>query len=77
MALDYFQHHTESNFTNTLVKNNSWCINGVTGYEQYYTDIQGFWRDIYNGETFNSDIIEHPENLNFWFDFLDTQGELN
>ena len=79
MALDYFQHHTESNFTNTLVKNNPWCINGVTGYEQYYTDIQGFWRDIYNEEDkcFNEDVINHPENLSFWFDFLDTQGELN
>jgi hypothetical protein len=25
---------------------------------------------------YNRNIFEHPELLNFWFDFLDTEGEL-
>ena len=43
---------------------------GVTGYEQYYSDILGFWRQLYDGTKW-TDAIESPETLNFWFDFLD------
>jgi hypothetical protein len=25
----------------------------------------------------NKNVYEHPEALNFWFDFLDTEGELS
>jgi hypothetical protein len=25
----------------------------------------------------NKNVFEHPEVLNFWFDFLDTNGELS
>ena len=31
----------------------------------------------YNSEGWNPDILNNPEALNFWFDFLDTTGELN
>lgn len=31
----------------------------------------------YNSEGWNNDILKNPEMLNFWFDFLDTTGELN
>jgi len=76
MALDYFLYHTQDDFLIKIAKNNpNYYPLGITGYEQYYTDIQGFWRQIYD-QGFKSEIIEHPENLNFWFDFLDTSGEL-
>lgn len=92
--------------------------NGITGYEIYYTDIQGFWRQLYNpeyegemapkghyetdnrnnkiwydgnaqedqyyrkGETneyWNKALFETGAGtkINFWFDFLDTNGEIS
>ena len=119
MALDYRKHYHEDDFTYQISRNN--CIqnddivylypNGKTGYEQYYTDLEGFWRqlynpfaeekdnqrnhlEIYNKEDYwgfseddiygkdspqyrwNKQVIESPESLLFWFDFLDTEGDL-
>ena len=65
---------------------------GQTGYESYYIDIISFWRQLYNPEVpvddsdyyhsgdqiyWNKNVYEHPEVLNFWFDFLDVEGELS
>lgn len=55
MALDYFAHNQEDDFLNKINENNFifgeyLYKNGYTGYEQYYTDLQGFWRDLYNIE---------------------------
>ena len=61
--------------------------NGKTGYEQYYTDIEGFWRLLYdpnpddvakyNPVTYwNNDVKDDPASLIFWFDFLDTDTTL-
>lgn len=69
-----------------------------TGYEQYYTDMLGFWRQLYNpspteediqnyGEFYttleseewkywNKKIHSDPGSLFFWFDMLDTYGDL-
>lgn len=58
---------------------------GKTGYEQYYTDLvdgsgplgteQGFWRYLYDPDTDEenpwTEQLYEPENLIFWFDFLD------
>lgn len=49
MALDYYQHHEEDSYESQLRENNpETCFKGMTGYEQYYADIQGFWRQLYN-----------------------------
>lgn len=92
MALDYFKHEQEDDFELQLAKNNPVQYpSGRTGYENYYTDLQGFWRQLYDPnateeEGFFSAKSEHkywnkavytsPETLNFWFDFLDTNGLL-
>lgn len=93
MALDYYSYNWLDDFELRIGKENpDFYPTGRTGYEQYYIDLQGFWRDIYNlnpkeeerenfyleGERkgWNKIIYETPHNLNFWFDFLDTQGEL-
>ena len=53
MALDYFKYNQDDDFL-IKVRDNNFIANdylyplGKTGYEQYYTDIQGFWRDLYN-----------------------------
>lgn len=54
MALDYFAHGNEDDFEIKVRNNNlDYYPNGLTGYEQYYTDLQGFWRYIYNPELKN------------------------
>ena len=49
MALDYFKHNQEDDFYTKLIRNNPHHYpTGMTGYEQFYTDIQGFWRQMYD-----------------------------
>ena len=53
MALDYFKYNQDDDFL-IKVRDNNFIANdylyplGKTGYEQYYTDIKEFWRDLYN-----------------------------
>lgn len=96
MALDYFKHNQDDNFEYEIAQANPIDYpTGITGYEQYYTDLQGFWRQLYNPSPkddevdlyythpsddhlyWRKDVYEHPEALNFWFDFLDFEGELS
>lgn len=65
MALDYFEHGQEEDFLYNVQNNNlkmdglsSYYPEGETGYEAFYTDIQGFWRQLYNP---NPDIIYDTE----------------
>ena len=129
MALDYFKYnHIEDNFTQLVAENNKdYYPTGITGYEEYYTDMQGFWRQLYHpgvkdisfvtsserkqiardilsdkkeeitdekiaavsdidiqaelAKEYNSDywhknVTQSPETLNFWFDFMDADGEM-
>ena len=39
--------------------------------------IESYGDFSYDSEGWNYDILKNPEMLNFWFDFLDTTGELN
>lgn len=49
MAMDYYQHWTEDDFCQRVAAANpEYYPSGKTGYEQYYTDIQGFWRNLYD-----------------------------
>ena len=49
MALDYYKHNQEDDFTVKVGRNNyDYYPTGITGYEQFYLDIQGFWRELYN-----------------------------
>lgn len=135
MANDYYKYSFLPDFKLRLAKANSaenQYQNGITGYEQYYTDIWGFWRELYDinymscaGEDslydyiydirltptedkryktihkndisnyylprwthdnlainpqynyWNKNVVEAPETLNFWFNLIDTNGELN
>ena len=97
MAKDYSKYaHIFDDFSQRVIEKNPWCFNGITGYENYYTDLITYWRDLYNPEKeinsddnyylseesgeqygWNKTVFEYPENLNFWFDFLDVEGELS
>lgn len=50
MQRDYYQHNTEKDFKITLQNLNELSIEGKTGYEHYYADMQGFWRQLYDPE---------------------------
>ena len=57
MAKDYYKYNQEYNFLHTISRNNHINIagieedlypTGITGYEMFYEDIQGFWRQLYD-----------------------------
>lgn len=57
MSKDYKAHHDEDNFLLTVANNNvigdtHFYPKGLTGYEQYYVDLDGFWRQLYNPEEY-------------------------
>ena len=102
MALDYYKYNQRDDFLSLIATNNPiYFPTGKTGYEMFYTDLQGFWRQIYNPEAigekgnyielpvfggtkerydtftgFNENVEKNPAVLNFWFDFMDTTGEM-
>ncbi len=48
MAIDYRRYNHDDDFEVRLAANNTPLYpRGVTGYEQYYTDLEGFWRQLY------------------------------
>lgn len=89
MQKDYYKYNFLDGFTLKVgAANPNHYPTGATGYEQYYIDIQGFWRYLYNPEVtkddedyyhdgelkgWNKTVYESPSNLLFWFDFLDTR----
>lgn len=85
MAVDYRKFNHFGDFEWRVAQANPDLYpNGKTGYEQYYIDLQVFWREIYDPtredwkdyEGWNPDVSNAPQNLNFWFDFMDVGGEL-
>lgn len=54
MALDYRRFYHDDDFISRIIEKNtpegevSLFPTGRTGYEQYYVDVEGFWRQLYN-----------------------------
>ena len=83
MALDFYRHNEDPTYPAYL--ESIGYENGKTGYEQYYSDLQGFWRQLYDPkgdpevyypagdahQYWNRMINSDPSQLPFWFDFLD------
>ena len=73
MAKDYYKHYHEDDYATILMRNNTFKPGislypyGETGYEQYYHDIQGFWRLLYLGY----DAIPEDIVLSDYFDGAD------
>jgi hypothetical protein len=45
MALDYYKYNQQDDFLSLIATNNpTYFPTGKTGYEMFYTDLQGFWR---------------------------------
>lgn len=47
MAQDYKKFNQLSDFYKLIEENNPEYVNGITGYERYYIDLDGFWRYLY------------------------------
>ena len=60
MALDFYQYNQLDNFLIKIMEANpDTCPLGETGYEQYYIDLQGFWRQLYNPFPKEEEITEY------------------
>lgn len=79
MAKDYYLYNHEDDFYVNIHRNNhiedfgiDQFQNGKTGYEQYYHDIQGFWRqlyapeDVYDWATNELELDETKYNKDGW-----------
>lgn len=71
MALDYNKHHHDEDFLikinnlNTLFNNMELYPGGYTKYEQYYIDLEGFWRDLYDPKQTPTYNVEAPNKATF------------
>lgn len=63
MAKDYYKYNHLDDFELRLIKHNPQYPTGQTGYESYYIDIQGFWRDIYR-PGLREEILDLENRLN-------------
>ena len=83
MAVDYQNNYMQHDFISALIRNNQMFYpTGRTGYEQFYEDMVGFWRDIYNPNPTPEEQLEHTfiqneENKHFNIDVLIAPQNLN
>lgn len=56
MSYDYFKYHRLDDFYYKLEKANPQYLNGITGYEHYYTDLFAFWRELYKIDGYYEEI---------------------
>lgn len=86
MALDYYKHNHDDDFEVMIYTNNkdnvlglSYYHYGHTGYEQYYQDIEGFWRLLYAPKTwldeYDSDKAKTPNQIVNSEDFYNDDHE--
>jgi hypothetical protein len=48
MALDWRKHNNDDDFLLDIAEKNPQWPTGKTGYEQYYIDLEGYWRQLYD-----------------------------
>lgn len=61
MAIDYRKNYHNDEFLYKVAAANPQYPNGHTGYEQYYVDMEGFWRQIYNPDPTNQEISKYNQ----------------
>jgi hypothetical protein len=68
MANDYYKYNQIDSFYSKVIAANkpNYCT-GTTGYEQYYSDIYSFWRQLYNSnpEPYYSDFNKRGDEETF------------
>ena len=65
MQKDFRKHHREDDFALRIIENNKDIYpTGMTGYESYYIDLEGFWRQLYYPlEDKENDIEEFNQKI--------------
>ena len=84
MAIDYRRYNHEDGFEALVALNNlDYYPTGKTGYEQYYIDLEGFWRQLYNPDyKVEYPISNYVENADFYryvkgFEKIKDENEIN
>ena len=70
MAIDYYKHQHDEDFLASVAENNpDYYPQGYTGYEIYYIDIEGFWRELYNPdiEPIDLNTFEPTQDYNHYY----------
>lgn len=63
MAQDYYNHNHDDDYEVKLHNLNPQFKFGKTGYEQYYTDLLGFWRLLYNPNSKDNETYKLKREL--------------
>lgn len=72
MALDYRKYYHDDSFLFDVANKNPQYPAGRTGYEQYYTDMEGFWRTLYDPKPnpyYTKTDERNSESDNIWLQF--------
>lgn len=79
MSQDYKNFNQIDEFSDWVSENNDWIINGVTGYEQYYSDLDGFWRELYHiDSSINMGLKDKfQDGKTYKIHFCDTRNFIN
>lgn len=94
MAKDFHAHGQESDYVYQMrLRNPTMFTKGKSGYEQYYTDIMGFWPDVYryvvklqeeSGEYTEKEIVgwnmeklADPNTMMYWLEFLEGNSQFD
>ena len=77
MAIDYRKHYHEDDFLinlndNNILNNRPLYEGGRTGYEQYYIDMEGFWRQVFNPEVqYDAVYSSKPQEGEYYYHYED------
>ena len=78
MAKDYYNNGTQPDFWNVInVNNNNQYLSWKTGYEAFYEDILGFWRQLYYDPLYEPLDYELPVGYkleDYWWDEGDSRN---
>lgn len=79
MAKDYYNYanNPKYDYNYILVQNNSENLqkNDNTGYEVFYTDVLGFWRQLYYNPLLENIDFDIEQNTNYVYSYLDYSSE--
>ncbi len=75
MALDYYRYNHLDDFEIRLIRANPQYQTGQTGYESYYIDLQGFWRQLYD-PTLLEEIEKYESDYNILMSDKNTEYSL-
>ena len=78
MAKDYRKYNHLHNFNYKIKEANSDLYpTGYTGYEQYYVDLEGFWRQLYSPDLIFNSVTPIKERLSEYYELEQIYKSIN